>query len=112
MSVREDESGTTWLLVWGELDLTTISTLQAQLEELGNGGTPLTLDLSGLEFIDSEGIRLVLKAHKRAEQDGREFSVVLGPSRRVFDLVGITEMLHISTAAPPEVLDPTGTWRA
>ena len=46
----------------GELDIATVPALTAAISDsLGKGG-PLTLDLSGVTFIDSSGVGAILKA--------------------------------------------------
>jgi anti-anti-sigma factor len=53
------------------------------------------LDLSGLTFIDSTGIRLILQAREYSLQRCADFGLVRGPERvmRVLELVGLDEQL-------------------
>jgi anti-anti-sigma factor len=51
----------------GELDLATAPDVADELERVEATAVDIVvLDLSGLTFIDSTGIRLVLAAHRRA----------------------------------------------
>lgn len=73
----------------GELDISTISTVEECVDQaLSNGEARLVLDLSGLEFMASTGLRLVLQLVRRAETGELELSVVPGPPpvQRVFEL--------------------------
>jgi anti-anti-sigma factor len=81
--------------VVGELDLSTAPELDAVLMELLVG--PVTVDLSGLTFMDSSGIALFARALKRAATLGTSLTVtgVHRMQRRVFDIAGLTEQLHI-----------------
>ena len=60
-------------------------------------GGHLVLDLSGLTFMDSTGIRLILQAGERARMHGAGLVVVRPPDRvmRVLELVGLDEQLEI-----------------
>lgn len=55
----------------------------------------IVLDLSALEFIDSNGIRLILEADARARTDGGRLELIRGPRpvHRVFELTGTSERL-------------------
>ncbi len=55
----------------GELDLSTVSTLETLLGEFERDGADLiVLDLSSLEFIDSSGLALLVNCHKRLNANG------------------------------------------
>jgi anti-anti-sigma factor len=78
----------------GSLDLATVPLLQARVSELREAGwREFVIDLSGLEFMDSTGLRLILQWDADARQDGWGFSLVPGrPAvQRVFEVTG---MLH------------------
>jgi anti-anti-sigma factor len=55
----------------------------------------VVLDLSRLSFIDSTGVHAVTELHKRAEQQRARVVIVPGPRavQRIFELVGLTEVL-------------------
>jgi anti-sigma B factor antagonist len=67
-------------------------------------GMELLLDLSGLTFMDSTGIRFVLQARDHALRHAASMLVVPGPERvmRVLELVGLTEQLNFADQ-PDEV---------
>jgi anti-sigma B factor antagonist len=80
----------------GSLDVATVSVLERQLEELREVGfRRLIVDLGGLSFMDSSGLRLALKWHAAAQHDGFEIGFVPGrPAvQRVFELTGMAERL-------------------
>lgn len=53
-----------WLVsVWGEIDLATVGTLEAELAKLES--RPIILDLSGVSFIDSTGLTLLVRTAGR-----------------------------------------------
>jgi anti-anti-sigma factor len=53
------------------------------------------VDLSRLEFIDSTGLRLLLRYDAEARQDGFSFSLTPGPAavQRIFELSGTFGLL-------------------
>ena len=61
----------------GEIDLATIDVLQAELDAAAGESERVVLDLRGVTFIDSAGVRLVLEAMRALP----EFAVVPGGPR-------------------------------
>jgi anti-sigma B factor antagonist len=75
----------------GSLDLATADVLDAQLEQLRAAGfRSLVIDLRRLLFMDSTGLRLLLRWSETARTDGVALSIVPGgPTvQRVFELTG------------------------
>lgn len=93
-SVRIEPRGEATVVVpAGELDLATAPALDEALtrafETAGSGR--VVLDLRGLEFIDSSGLRTLLTARKQAEDAGARFSLVAGHRglERTLEIAGI-----------------------
>jgi anti-anti-sigma factor len=82
----------------GDLDWTDAAEVRAVLcrLELPPRGR-LAMDMRGLTFMDSTGIRLVLHAHAVAEQRGAGFAVIRGIPvvHSVLELVGLDEQLRV-----------------
>ena len=79
--------GRTWIKPSGELDLSTADDLEKRIREIEVTGAPeIVLDLRGITFMDSTGLRLVIAADDRARGDGRSLLLVKGPENvhRVF----------------------------
>jgi anti-sigma B factor antagonist len=74
----------------GDVDLATAPEVQSALESHASGGA-LVLDLRGVEFLDTSGLRIVVEASHRAAAGGYRFAVVRGPARiqRIFDIAGL-----------------------
>jgi anti-anti-sigma factor len=91
---RED-GGRIVLTVHGELDLATVGTVRARVDEHRAERRPIVLDLDQLEFIDSTGIRMILQAAQDGARTGWEFSITHGsfPVRRVFAAARIEDRL-------------------
>lgn len=99
-SGRNGESA--WVRPAGDLDLDTVHRVETALAELrGDGYGDLVLDLSGLTFMDSTGLRLVIRWHTAARDEGFRFAVVPGPDvvHRVFRLTGMDA--HLTLVEPP-----------
>jgi anti-anti-sigma factor len=84
----------------GELDIETAGRLERTLIEAeGGDAETIVLDLSGLEFIDSTGLRIVIDANARCGgADGRLRLIAGAPAvERLLDLVGLRERLPLIT---------------
>lgn len=79
----------------GELDMATGPELRDALDAVSD--SDLIADLSGLTFIDSTGISILLGTLRKAEEAGRRLVVVCPPGapRRVFELTGLQDVLLI-----------------
>ena len=56
----------------------------------------IVLDLRGaLRFLDSTGIQMLVNAHARCAERGRQISILLeaGPVRRVLEVAGVLDVL-------------------
>jgi anti-sigma B factor antagonist len=90
----------------GELDLSGAAILEDELERLAAEPELATvvLDLRGLEFMDSSGLRLVVMADMQAREAGRRFALIRGGDtvHRVFEITRMSERLEF-VEAPEEV---------
>jgi anti-sigma B factor antagonist len=89
---RSERDGRPVLAVTGEIDLAVAARFAEELENLvrSDGGSAL-VDLSAVEFIDSSGIRELLKAKGNAQESGSDL-LLLSPSaacRRVLEISGV-----------------------
>lgn len=92
--------------VSGELDLASSPALQQRLEQGAAASAPtVVVDLRKLEFMDSTGLSVLVRAHQRATEADRRFGVVKGPPQvqRLLDLTGVAERLTIIDS-PDELL--------
>lgn len=65
------------LAIVGELDLSTITVLANHVEaKLGENPNTLTLDLTGLTFMDSSGLRLLIDLHDRSRREAWELTLI------------------------------------
>jgi anti-sigma B factor antagonist len=92
--------------VSGELDLASSPALEHELEQGAATKAELVIvDLRSLEFMDSTGLSVLVRAHQRATENGQRFGVVKGPQQvqRLLSLTGVAERLTLADS-PEELL--------
>jgi anti-sigma B factor antagonist len=80
----------------GELDIATVEKLRAEVERLREAGfSDLVLDLRGVRFLDSTGLRFVLELDGATRADGQELAIIRGPEvvHRIFDVTQVSDRL-------------------
>jgi anti-anti-sigma factor len=106
VEVRKD-AATAVVAVRGELDLASGPELEAELDRISAPETQLlVVDLRGLDFMDSTGLSILVRAHQRLAAEGCEMGLVRGSQQvqRLLDLTGVAERLRL-VDAPEELLD-------
>jgi anti-anti-sigma factor len=91
------------LVLSGELDLAVAAGLEATIRGLcGEDGSSIALDLSQLTFMDSTGLRAVLRAQELCAEHGYDFLVTAGSGqvRRLLEVTGTIDVLHVADATP------------
>lgn len=86
------------LVLRGELDLATVPLLQEHLDRAMRSGAAVLIDLAGLRFIDSSGLRVLLRADRQLRACNGQLAL-LGGSRavyRIFELAGMHRYLEWS----------------
>ena len=94
--------GRAYMTLRGELDLATAPELEGLVTERLDAGQEVVVDLRGLEFMDSTGLRTIVVAALEAERAGGSLALVAGPEpvMRVFDVTRMRERLTF--VDPPE----------
>jgi anti-anti-sigma factor len=93
-SVRDGQTGR--LTLTGELDIATVPRAQEAVDGLLAGGVQrLVIDLSGLGFVDSSGLRLFIVLDRRAAAQGWALGLIRprGAAMTVFEVSGAEENL-------------------
>ena len=87
----------------GELDVAGAALLEHEIDRIvaDHDVRHLVLDLSNLDFMDSTGLRMMVLADQRAQQEDRRLSLVRGRPdvQRVFEITRMTERLHFVDSA-------------
>lgn len=84
--------------LFGECDIATAPRLKDAIWPLTGGGTDeLILDLSGLDFLDSSGLGVIVGAHKRLRESGGVLKLAgpQGPALKVLQLTGLDKVIPI-----------------
>ena len=84
------------ICLFGEFDLATAEAVERELERVEATDTAaIIVDLSGLEFMDSSGVRLMLIANARSRADANRLTLLRGPAavQRVLELSGVERLL-------------------
>ncbi|HWT25643.1 MAG TPA: STAS domain-containing protein [Solirubrobacteraceae bacterium] len=97
------ESGEGVVRPRGELDVATAAPLRAAMREQVERHGGVTLDLGGLRFLDTSGLRLVLETAEAARREGFAFTVLRGVPevQRLFDLAGVSAMIPFADGNDP-----------
>ena len=83
------------LSLQGRWDMTTASTLSEEIKSSIAGIGTLVLDLVGLEYISSAGLKHLLSVQARMNQQGK--MLVKNPSAEVREILEITGFLEVLT---------------
>jgi len=90
------------LALGGELDIASVPILHAAIARICKAGSVggITLDLSGLIFIDSTGLAEIILTSQLCDRDSFELTLVPGPRavQRLFELTGLIDALPFSSA--------------
>lgn len=94
LAISSTETG---LAASGEIDVHTAPSLAAAIDA---AGPDVRLDLSGVEFVDSSGLRVLIDSHQRLADAGGGLRIVAlsEPVRRLLEISGVTDYLGISSA--------------
>jgi anti-anti-sigma factor len=99
---RPRADGATVVSVFGEVDLSTADQLEAALQGLAAERRTAVLDLSRVEFMDSSGIGVLVRATRDAERDGWSFLLAAElsePVSRLFTVSGMHEYLQVDAGS-------------
>jgi anti-sigma B factor antagonist len=103
----ERQGRTAVIAVSGELDLASGPELEARLHDISSSDTELVVvDLRELEFMDSTGLSIIVRAHQRLTEEGCDLGLVKGSPQvqRLLDLTGVADRIAL-VARPEELLN-------
>jgi anti-sigma B factor antagonist len=90
----------------GELDLYTSERLQEKLADaLEQGGRRILVDLTGVSFMDSSALGVLVNAAKALRCSGGRLVLVADDPRvtRVFEITGLGQVFRIESSLPEAV---------
>ena len=99
---REVRSGWCVVTVQGRANAEAADQLESELRTAAEQHEKVAVDLAGLDYISSAGLRAVLEGARAAQSRGTEFTVcaLSSPVKRVFDMSGMQHVLRIEGALP------------
>ena len=83
------------LVVAGRLDTQTAPELEKEFDSISSNLKDLTFDMTGLEYVSSAGLRVILKAQKIMNSKGS--MKLIGVSDNIMEVFDITGFLDILT---------------
>lgn len=86
------------LRLTGEVDLSTAEDLAKAIDALMGSAPPgdLTIDLSGVTFMDSTGLRVIITVAHQLEGRGKLVLTAPGPMvMRLFELTGVAHLANL-----------------
>ncbi len=97
--LRREEGNKTVLELSGRLDTNTSEKLENELMDLMNNNVKnITIDLKGLDYVSSAGLRVFLGAQKKISADGGSLTL-LNPNETiedVFNMTGFSNLFNIN----------------
>jgi anti-anti-sigma factor len=101
LSVSTVDGADATLVVTGDLDAYTVGELEVQMRRLGVD-SDVRIDLSGVTFMDSSGIRAVVRLDNALREQGHELVLVApsAPVLRLFELTSLVDRFRIDPSAP------------
>lgn len=99
MNIIKKQDGTTLTVALeGRLDTVTSPHLEGELRTAVNGVTELIFDLTGLEYISSAGMRVLLSAQKVMNRQGKMTIRNVKPEiMEIFEVTGFVDILSIES---------------
>lgn len=99
MNIIKKQDGTTLTVALeGRLDTVTSPHLEGELRTAVNGVTELIFDLTGLEYISSAGMRVLLSAQKVMNRQGKMTIRNMKPEiMEIFEVTGFVDILSIES---------------
>jgi anti-sigma B factor antagonist len=97
-SITRPDPGTAVLVVQGEIDTLTAPAFTAATSELVTGPEEtLVIDLSGVRFLASSGLAVLITAARRAEEGGARLRLVVSTRavRRPLEITGTDQLFDL-----------------
>ena len=101
------KNGWTVVSVVGEIDVYSAASLREPLNTLVDiEGNAVLLDLEGVDFMDSMGLRVIAGAHRRAAATGGTFALLCNRPqvRNILHITGLDEVIALHSVIPETAL--------
>ena len=98
VETRSPRPGVAIIALIGEVDVYTSPKVKQEIVDLLNNGThKLVVDLTGVEYLDSTGLGVLIGGLKRAREREGDLKLVCDNTRilRIFEITGLTKIFDI-----------------
>ncbi len=103
------KDGTVFVRLAGEVDLAAEAPLEKTFGELAaeDGIRCLVVDMRGVSFLDSSGLRILLKQEMSSRRDDFDFALIppRGPAMKVLRLSGVDRLIELRTESGEKLSD-------
>ena len=100
----KQETRADWYVVTvtGRADAEAADILEMELRMAAGLNDKVAVDLSGVQYISSAGLRALLQGARAAQNRNSEFAVCApsAPVKKVFDMTGMGQLMRIEEALP------------
>jgi anti-sigma B factor antagonist len=89
----------------GEVDLYSAGDFATALEDAATSAPHLVVDLTGVRFMDSTGLRALLQAQRRSDDAGSRLELAVdpsGPVARLLELAGVSDLFEVTKTRPEQ----------
>ncbi len=97
----EPSHGSLLVRLSGEIDLSNSNRLHEQLEHTIEGWSTVSIDLTGIEYLDSQGLRVIKQLCDKVARDGTELRLIAprkSLARQVLEMVRMGDYTEIRDA--------------
>lgn len=93
----EERESSALVRLSGEIDLAAVEAIETELLPLEDRFQTIVLDLRGVTFLDSTGLRAIVSADARARNNGFELKIIRGPEQvqKILYLSGLDKILPL-----------------
>jgi anti-sigma B factor antagonist len=94
----ERSEGSLVIRLSGEIDLSNTEQVQRRLDAVTDGCSEVTMDLTDIDYLDSQGLRLIKQLCNEADREGTTLRLVAPPksvARQVLELAQMGEYVEI-----------------
>ena len=85
------------LVLTGKLDTTTSSELDAELNKIYGDAENITFDFTGIEYISSAGLRVLLSAQQKMNKQGSMKVINVSDGvKEIFEITGFSKILTVN----------------
>lgn len=97
LTVSISENDPSVVIADGQIDSHTSPALDDALAGLPASGA-VSVDLADISFIDSSGLRVIVRAHKRHVESGGSLTILRpsDPVRRLLEITGLSSQLDVA----------------